>query len=98
MWVGTEWLGDEGNVRSDNGEVTRLDGDLCAIVTPAQAHLAFGHFHAGVMGTCDETERRAHDDGFGFRCRKDERVSARLLLQRASYVAMLKFDATPFLG
>jgi len=98
MRVGVEWLGDEGNVRSDNGEVTRFDGDFSPAVTAAQSHLTFGHFQACVMGTRDETERCADDNDFGFWRRKDERVSARLLLQRASHVPMLKFNATPFLG
>ena len=98
MWVGVERRGDERSVWSDDCAIAGLDRDLCAVVQTAEAHLAFSHFQACVMGTCDETERRAHDDGVGFRCRKDERVSARLLLQRASYVAMLKFDARPFPG
>ena len=98
MWVGVEWLGDEWGIRSHDSEVTGLDRYFRPIVQTAQSHLAFGHFQACVMGTCDETERRAHDDGFGFRCRKDERVPARLLLEQASYVPMLKFNATPFLG
>ena len=98
MRIGVERPGSKGNVRSDDGEVTRLDHELRAIVAAAKAHLAFRYFQSRVMGAHNELERSAYDDYLSLRRHEYKGALRWLLLQCRLHRPVLQLHSFPLFG
>ena len=86
-------LCEEWNIWRDDRVMAGLDRDFSPIVTPVEAHFAFGYFQPSVMASRDETEICAHDDGFGLRCHEDKRTLGHLRLQYGLHRSVVQLHA-----
>src|SRR5262245_4509644 len=83
----------QGNVRSDDGIMARIDCDFRSVVTPSKLHSAFGHFESGGVTADKQSERGSHNDCLGIRRDKDEWPIARLFLKSGLKGAMFQAHA-----